>query len=127
VVQGYSHPDFGGMTGTSSWIHNAGQSGAWHDDWDSFTVRLATDPTVTLYFGGSMTDPRVYGLGSYTNLNNVNNQIDGANVPCGIRIRAWGNSGFTGTAYTVTGPANVAAVPGTNDWDSMIIETTTCP
>lgn len=125
VVHAFSHPNYGGTTGPA-WIHGAGMHGTQHDDWDSFVVRRVSDPTVTLYFGVGMTNPRVYPLGDFRALSPANDQIRGADVPCGVRIRAHANANHTGTEYVVTGPASVAAVPGTATWDSMYIERVAC-
>ncbi len=89
-------------------------------------MRRTTDPTVTLYFNAAMGDGRIYPLGDYRDINPVRNQIDGASVPCGVRIRAYQNPDYGGTEYVVTGPATLATVPGPNDWDSMHIERVPC-
>jgi hypothetical protein len=125
VLQGFDASDYGGETG-AAWIHTAGMSVTLSDRWDSFIVRRTTDPTVTLYFNAAMGDGRIYPLGDYRDINPVRNQIDGASVPCGVRIRAYQNPDYGGTEYVVTGPATLATVPGPNDWDSMHIERVPC-
>lgn len=125
VVQGFSHAFFGGTT-NNAWIHGPGSHVTVHDDWDSFIVRRETDPTVTLYFGNGMGDPRTYPMGTYRDLASIDNQIDGANVPCGVRIRAFEHDDFGGAQYTVTGPATLESVPGDSQWSSMIIEPAAC-
>ena len=124
VVHAFSHSQYGGLTGPG-WIHPhapAVQTTV-GDDWDSFIVRPVDEPTVTLYFGANRTNPRVYPLASYPSLQTVANQVIGADVPCGVRIRAFDNDDFTGTAFvTVTGPVDVASVTGNAQWNSMHIE-----
>lgn len=130
VIQGFSHDDFGGTTG-NAWIHPAGMWATISDDWDSFVVRPATEPTVTLYFAAGSGMPRTYPLASYPDLETANDQIRGANVPCGVRIRAFENGGFStsGETYEVNGPTDTASVPGSTKWSSMIIEANgaSCP
>lgn len=122
VVHGFSAASYGGTTGPG-FVHAAGSSVTVADDWDSFIVRAADEPTVTLYFGPTQTIPREYPLASYPALNSASNQIEGATVPCGVRIRAFDGDDFTGTAFTsVTGPTNIASVPGVDAWSSMVIE-----
>jgi hypothetical protein len=128
VVHAFSHDRYGGTTGTA-WTHGEGMFATVHDDWDSFIVRPVTEPTVTLYFNAASGDPRVYPLGSYLDLQTAGDAIDGANVPCGVRITAYQNANRGGTVYTVTGPTNIASVPGANVWSSMDIErvAASCP
>ena len=42
-------------------------------------------------------------FGDYRDINPVRNQIDGASVPCGVRIRAYQNPDFGGTEYMIRG------------------------
>ena len=77
---------------------------------------------MTLFFAAGGGLPRVYPLGEYRNLNSAENQIRGADVPCGVRVTGWDAYNFTSTQYIVTGPTNVNSVPGDNAWSSMRIE-----
>jgi hypothetical protein len=91
-------------------------------------------PEVQLWRDSYQSGPTFFaGPGEYPNLasipgvqGNWTNTLDSIRIPPGVMVTAWSHPDFAQRRFgPLFGPAQIAQVPGKNDWDSMKIELVT--